>query len=59
VYWAGTTLFLYSANMAKKVDFYALMSNNCKAISRRSNILSNTKEGTGRKAVALNLVKKF
>lgn len=50
MYWAGTALFIYNAKMAKKVDFYALMPNNSKAISRRSNIVSDTKEGTGRKS---------
>lgn len=59
MYWAGTDLFMYNVEMAKEVDFYALMPNNSKAISRRSKILSETKERTGRKAVALNLVKRF
>lgn len=50
---------MYNVEMAKEVDSYALMPNNSKAISRRSKILSEAKERTGRKAVALNLVKRF
>lgn len=51
--------FYIQCKMAMKVDFYALMPYNIKAISRRPNILSDTKEATDRKTVALNLIKKF
>lgn len=55
----GFRSFYTQCKIAKKVDFSSLMPNNSKAVvSRRSNILGDTKEGTGRKAAALPLVKK-